>query len=206
MRLSAILIPLLLVVAWPLAAQNAQPQQPRPSHTRPPQPRQSEIVSVLNTVVTVPSADLRRLSLPRLTAGSHLQVEFRAFSPELPVEMELLRRERGGEGKAVFRHYGRVPLSAGGDFRYAIPESGDYVLALRQVERTGRSARVQLQVRIRVPSQPAAPTVYTLSREKRIAVAIFSAGFLWTTLLVCGMPIIRAFRSRRRPSSPPWYA
>jgi hypothetical protein len=196
MRWPALLISLLLTVAWPLAAQDAPVTQPG-------QPR---VVSVLNTVVSIPSGDLRRVSLPRLAAGASLQVEFRMFSPELPVEMELLRRERGGEGKAVFRHYGRVPLTASGDFRYAIPESGDYVLALRQVERTGRSARVQLQVRIRSASQPVAPMVHTLSREKRIAVAIFSLGFLWTTLLVCGMPIIRAFRSRRRPSSPPWYA
>jgi hypothetical protein len=196
MRSFGILIPLLLFVTWPLAAQNAAA----------PDARQSEIESVLNAVVSVPSADLRRLSLPRLTAGSHLQVEFRAFSPELPVEMELLRRERGGEGRAVFRHYGRVPLTASGDFRFAIPESGDYVLALRQVERTGRAARVQLHVRVGEARRAAAATVHTLSREKRIAVAIFSVGFLWTTLLVCGMPIIRAFRSRRRPSSPPWYA
>lgn len=169
-------------------------------------PRHTETLSVINTVVSIPTGDLRRVSLPRLRAGASLQVEFHSLSPALPVEMELLRREGGEEGKTVFRHYGRISLTARGDFRYPIAESGDYLLALRQTERSGRTARVQLRVHVRTRAQSKAPAVYTLSHEKRIAVTIFSVGFLWTTLLVCGVPIVRAFRSRKRPSSPPWYA
>lgn len=195
MRWPVILALLHLIAIAPLGA------QPAPAAS----PGATEAPSVLTTLVTIPSGDLRRVSLPRMGSGASLEVSYHALSPEAPVELELLRRERGGEGKPVFRHHGRIPVTADGRFQYSVPEAGDFLLVLRQTERTGKTARVHLQVRIQGASTTVATEVRTLPRETRIAVAIFSVGFLWTTLLVCGVPVIRAFRSRKTPSSHLWY-
>ncbi|MDZ7637047.1 MAG: hypothetical protein U5J83_02135 [Bryobacterales bacterium] len=183
-----------------LLAQIGSPEQERPV----------QATTVLNATVDIPPNDLRRVRLPRLSEGAIVLVEFRpaaaADGPRVPVEIEILRRDELGKGKVGYRSMRPSLLAMQGELNYRVPEDGDYVVALRQAGRASRPARVTLHVQLRQPAAPPPPPVKTLSREKRIAVTVFSLGFLWTTLAICGVPLIRAFRSRRRRPSPPWFA
>lgn len=193
---------------------------------------ETETVVVLRATVEVPPNDLRRIRLPRarmgasvlvaLDAGAGDSTSLHGSEPEGPAaggaggapdgsaanpfEVEILRREVTWWGKVRFRQMQAAVIATKGDLDFQIPDDSEYQVALRQVGDSKRPARIALQVELRGAGETLAPKVRTLSRERRIAVAVFSLGFLWTTLVICGVPLIRAFRSRRTPPSPPWYA
>jgi hypothetical protein len=182
-----------------------------------PDPQDLEKVTVLSATVEIPPNDLRRVRLPRLRAGDSVMVEFHtvpatptgaspARDADGPFEVEILRREESRRGKVSYRQLHPVLLATQGDLHYRIPDDGDYVVALRRAGNATRPAQIALRVQVGQATEAALPKVKTLSRERRIAVAVFSLGFLWTTLMICGVPLIRAFRSRRRQTLPSWYA
>jgi|GEM_PF-2545989 len=91
--------------------------------------------------------------------------------------------------------------------RYRAVREGRYVVVLRENSKARQDAKVRLRVTIDRPIVPRltiAPPK-TLPDDTRFAVAVFSFGLLWTTLLLCGWPIIRAFRSEKRHSEQFWY-
>lgn len=193
---------------------------------------ETETVVVLRATVEVPPNDLRRIRLPRAQKGASVLVTLRAETGDStardgsgangpaaggtggprdgsaanPFEVEILRREATWWGKVGFRQMQTALIATEGNLDFQIPDDSEYQVALRQVGDAKRPARIALQVELRGTGEALAPKVRTLSRERRIAVAVFSLGFLWTTLVICGVPLIRAFRSRRTPPSPPWYA
>ncbi len=122
------------------------------------------------------------------------------------IQVEILRRNDAKPGKVSYRQMQPALIGEQGELQFQIPDEGEYVVAVRQAGAPRDTAHVSLHVEVRGRGGVLAPKAQTLSRERRIAVAVFSLGFLWTALMVCGVPIIRAFRSRRTPPSPPWYA
>ncbi len=120
--------------------------------------------------------------------------------------VEILRRDDAKLGKVSYRQVQPALIAEQGELQFQIPDEGEYVVTVRQAGPPRDTADISLQVEVRGDGGAIVPQAQTLSREKRIAVAVFSLGFLWTTLVICGVPLIRAFLSRRRPPSPPWYA
>ena len=188
---------------------------------------------LVDETVDVPPDDFRRLRLPRVRAGAVLWVKFRTVpeaaqasrssDADVPTasaggdreagengiggfQVEILRRNDAKLGKVSYRQMRPALIAEQGELQIQIPDEGEYVVTVRQAGTSLNSAHASLQVEVRGAGGALAPKAQTLSRERRIAVAVFSLGFLWTTLMVCGVPIIRAFRSRRTPPSPPWYA
>lgn len=121
-------------------------------------------------------------------------------------QVEILRRNGEKLGKVSYRQMQPALIAEQGELQFQIPDEGEYVVSVQQAGHRRDTAYVSLQVEVRGAGGVLVPQAQTLSRERRIAVAVFSLGFLWTTLMVCGVPLIRAFRSQRRPPSPPWYA
>lgn len=170
----------------------------------------------------IPAGDLRRLTLPRLRSGTLVNIEIQAADSTQSVDMHSLQLEilQGSAGLPADDRPGGIPsLSRAWDsvllyagpwdkpIRYRAVRDGVCVIVLRQRDRQGSTLALKIRVHLQggaAASQPEAP--YELSRETRTAVAVFSAGLLWTTLLLCGAPIMRAFRDRRRRPEPPWYA
>lgn len=174
---------------------------------------EARTIDVIQTTAEIPQGDLRRVRLPWMRAGDSLIVQFRVEGqpegPESgeqarpdPIHVEILRRERSWFGRVDYRQL-RSALAAGqGEFEWRVPEDGDYVVALRKAASAGLPSRVTLGVKMR---RHAGLTVTRISTAGRLAVLSFSLGFLLTVFSSCGVPIIRAFRARKRPPSPPWF-
>jgi hypothetical protein len=162
-------------------------------------------ITVLHSRVLIPPRELRRVSLAELPKGAELFVEYRAEVPGRQIQLEVLRRDGVGEGNRAFRNLRRLPLDSQGTLRYSVESEGDYIVALRQAEGAKSPLHVELRVELSQGAVAPRPQIQTLSHEKRLAVAIFSLGFLWTTVVLCGVPILRAFRSRRKREVHPWY-
>ena len=162
-------------------------------------------ITVLHSRVLIPPRELRRVNLAHLPKGAELLVEYGAEVPGRRIQLELLRRNGAGEGNDAYRNIRRLPLDSEGTLRYSVESEGDYIVALRQAEGARAPLHVQLRVELSKRSPATRPSIQTLSHEKRLAVAIFSLGFLWTTVVLCGVPILRAFRSRRKREVHPWY-
>lgn len=173
---------------------------------------------VLEREVSLPSGDPRRITLPRMNAGTRIEVMVTpAGASETndlrDVQVEILRddapvsetKRRDGRSAVGFQS---VLLSTGPwatPIRYEAPWDGHYLVVLRQSNPNGKSMGLHVITHLRTgPAK--SPEVYTLPPGTRTAVAVFSAGLLWTTLLLCGAPILRAFRSRRNFEEPPWFA
>ncbi|MCC6263283.1 MAG: hypothetical protein IT169_06880 [Bryobacterales bacterium] len=178
----------------------------------------SETVVVLKSTVTIPANDLRRVRLPRVRAGAILTVQFQvepgpAAAGEAPgvprtdaLEVEILRREMGNWRRSHLRPVQPSLVATQGELRFRIEDEREYLVVVRQAGDAKSPVQAAFQIELRGPAGTLVPSVRTLSKEKRTAVTVFSLGFLWTALMVCGVPIIRAFRSRRTPPLPPWYA
>lgn len=176
----------------------------------------------IERAVQLPSGDPRRISLPHLEADTEIQVRVEAIPGQqqpLPehLRVEILRydpaapeRPSQSEGDGLrLIPLAKNPLPE--PFHFQVPRDGHYMVVLHQRNAQRATADLLVQVRLRRPersvqSRREAPAPYTLPPSARIAVAVFSAGLLWTTLLLCGAPIVRAFRSRRTPEEPPWFA
>lgn len=171
--------------------------------------------TVFNHSVTLPPRDPRRVTLRDLEPGTVILVEVLPASAEVPsaaaeMRVEILRRTRFNSRDARVSAFESVHLQRGvtsDPIRYPVEEKGDYLVAIQWDgdSAPGTTIRLLVQVDQAVKRSPK-PPVYTLPTDTRIAVAVFSAGLLWTTLLLCGVPIIRAFRSRRRNAAPPWFS
>ncbi|MCW5963149.1 MAG: hypothetical protein KIT83_03845 [Bryobacterales bacterium] len=173
---------------------------------------------VLERTVNLPSGDPRRITLPRVNAGTRIEVMVTpadaAETTDLHnVQVEILRddahvtetKRRPSRSAASLQS---VLLSTGPwatPIRYQAPWDGHYLVVLRQSNASRAAIPLHVQARLQA-GRMNSPEVYTLPPETRTAVAVFSAGLLWTTLLLCGAPIIRAFRSRRNFEEPPWFA
>lgn len=162
-------------------------------------------ITVLHSRVLIPPRELRRVSLAELPKGAELFVEYRAEVPGRQIQLEVLRRDGVGEGNRAYRNLRRLPLDSQGTLRYSVESEGDYMVALRQAEGAKSPLHVELRVELSQGAVAPRPQIQTLSHEKRLAVAVFSLGFLWTTVVLCGVPILRAFRSRRKREVHPWY-
>lgn len=177
-------------------------------------PRERVMVTLFDQRVQLPSRDPRRVTLPAVHPGTVILVEAlpsqdEAGLPPGALQIEILRRETAADSPAasalesVYLFHG----SPDGPLRYRVTRAGQYLVAVRQAGTGAADAAIRLRVRMeRAPSRPPRPAPRTLPEDTRIAVGVFSAGLLWTTLLLCGVPIIRAFRSRRRSGGPPWSA
>ncbi len=187
----------------------------------------AEAVVLLKSTVKIPPNDLRRVRLPRVKAGAILTVQFQVApggaagqmgdgqagaggAPETgedhALEVEILRRELGSWGKIQLLPMQPALIATRGELQFRIPDEREYLVAMRLGGEAKRPVEAAFHIELRGAEGTLVPTVQTLSKEKRTAVTVFSLGFLWTALMVCGVPIIRAFRSRRTPPSPPWYA
>lgn len=172
----------------------------------------------LERAVDLPSGDPRRITLPLMKAGAWLEVHVEPAAGTKSsmlrhVQVEILRDDSAlldGRRKRTqsLADLQSVALSTGPweqPVRYRAPWDGRYVVVLRQTNPSRET--IPLEVRTNLyRQQTAKPSVYTLPAGTRTAVAVFSGGLLWTVLLLCGTPIIRAFRSRRTTPEPPWYA
>lgn len=164
----------------------------------------------------LPTGDPRRLRLPLLKAGTLLELSVRSVADASTtslewVEVELLRDDRlprdhrGGRSgprtlQSVLRSGG--PWDSPIEFR--APWDGNYVVVLRQSHPQAQVMKLEVEARLRRTSETRAEPV-VLSDSTRRAVAVFSGGLLWTMLWLCGVPLMRAFRSRNRRATPPWY-
>ncbi len=166
--------------------------------------------------VDLPSGDPRRLRLPLLRAGTVLELSVRAGTETDAdslewVQMELLRDDQlpqtgdsGRPRRGVLQPVLRIAGTGKTPVRFRVPWDGNYLVVLRQSHPKGQPVALEVDVRLRrTPETPTEP--FVLSSSTRRAVAIFSGGLLWTTLWLCGVPIIRAFRSRSRRAAPPWF-
>lgn len=159
---------------------------------------------VIQRVISLPPQDVRRVTLSNLAAGSVIHVRFDSLTPTRPAQVELLLREQNGSGTA-YRSLRLVGPTERGQLRFPVPEAGTYLITVRQPANAKRPINLGLEITLELPSPAATPAPRTLPTGTRIAVAVFSFGFLWTTLLLCGAPIIRAFRRRRTPQPQIWY-
>jgi hypothetical protein len=173
------------------------------------------IYTIFDHPVYLPPGDPRRVTLPDLQSGTVIIVEVLpqvadAGAPVHSVGVEILRRTRQTNQTAGVSLYESAHLAKGRHeepIRFPVKVDGNYLVAVRCDEDAESGASVRLRVQVdRQNSRAAKATVYTLPDDTRVAVAVFSAGLLWTTLLLCGVPIIRAFRSRRRNATPPWFS
>ncbi len=168
--------------------------------------------------VALPAGDPRRLRLPLVKAGTLVELDVQpAVGTDATrlhsVELELLRDDRTPESQHSARGMRSTALqpvlrSTGpwqSPLQYRAPWDGQYLVVLRQTNGQRRTINLVVSAKLyRASNSPSEP--YMLNTATRVAVAVFSGGLLWTTLLLCGLPIIRAFRLRRRLPEPPWYA
>ena len=183
------------------------------------------ILFLFERTLDLPSGDLRRITLPRVKAGTMivLEAETEQSGPSMDLRnlrIEILHdpsaladsalaAEADGRGKRRSQMRSMAVYAGPWDpaLRFRTPQDGRYVVVLRQQNAEGTPLPLSLRVRL-LPSPVTAKVTepITLPQNTRSAVAIFSAGLLWTTLLLFGTPVIRAFRSRRRQEGPPWFA
>ncbi len=182
-------------------------QQPGPAQGR-------FVFSVFDQQVELPPGDPRRVTVPEVGVGSLIVVDLlpAADTPNpSDIRLEILRRtadENQRPGRSAFESVYLQQGLAPDPVRFPVKTSGRYIVAVRQGENGVPGAAIRFRVQVERPTSasPAKPQPRTLPEDTRIAVGVFSAGLLWTTLLLCGVPIIRAFRSRRRRLEHPWSA